>query len=619
MNSRLSYLREKTSNLTLSPGVYLMKDSKNEIIYIGKAKKLRNRVSSYFRENAEHNPKVQAMVNKVYDYDFIVTDSEFEALVLECSLIKQHKPRYNILLKDDKGYHYIHITDEEYPRIKCNTNTKAGGRYIGPYMSGTVVTETVNEVNKVFKLPTCSKQFPRDFCKQRPCLNFYIKNCMGVCAGNIDKEYYNKVINDAIEYIKSGSKNSIQALTAEMNQAAERLEFEKAAVLRDRIRAIQKSAEQQKIIINSSGSLDVIGDIAYNNGVCITVIKYRESKLYDKVTFDIKSADTDVLEQFLVQFYNKVEAVPEKIVVNKISESNAQLIEKFIRHRVLNNSRNIILRGATSEQEIKIVNLALNNSREQALLKLKSENSTDAVLLQLKSILGLNKIPEYIEAYDISNLGNQNIVAGQIVFEHGKPLRQAYRKYTLSSQMTQNDYKSMYDTIEKRIKRLLDSPSHSNWEDTNNWDKYNRHKPDLILLDGGKQHVATIKKLLLKYNLDIPVFGMIKNDKHKTKSLTNGSEEIDINNITNSAVFRLIEQIQNEVHKYTVEFMHKTYNKNTYRSELEQIKGIGEKKAQALLRHFKTIDGLRSASIEQLTQVSGISTELARQIYLYLH
>ena len=613
MNARLPYLRSKASKLGLLPGVYLMKNVRDEIIYIGKAKRLKNRVSSYFRDGAEHNPKVQSMVDHVFDFEFIVTASEFEALVLECSLIKQHKPKYNILLKDDKGYHYIHITDEEYPRIECTTDNKEGGRYLGPYMSAVVVKETVDEVNKVFKLPTCNKKFPQDFGKQRPCLNFQIKNCSGICNGYMNKTEYNRIINDAIDYIKTGSRDSIIALTEQMTTAANNLEFEKAAVLRDRIRAIQKSVEQQKVIINSANSMDVIGGAKYDNGVYITVVKYREAKLFDKLAFDINSADTDIIEQFIVQFYNSNE-IPNKILLSKVAFESQKALEDFLTHKSGNNiGRNRIME-ATSEQEKSLVQLAVNNSREYAVLKLKTMNSEQAALEQLRKILGLKAVPNYIEAFDISNLGNQSIVAGEVVFEGGKPLRQAYRKYSLTAQLLQNDYKSMNDVIEKRIQRLLDTS-----EQPNSWAQYNRRKPDLLLVDGGKQHVAVAKKVLEKYNIDIPVFGMVKDGKHKTKTLTTDTCELDINKITESAAFRLLEHIQNEVHRYSVEFMHKVHRQDITRSDLQNIHGVGQKKSDALLTHFKTIGNIREASIDELTQVDGISVRIAKQIYNYLH
>ena len=304
MNERLPYLREKTSKLTSSPGVYLMRNRESEIIYIGKAKNLKNRVTSYFRENPDHTPKVAAMVANVFDYDYIVVDSEYEALLLECSLIKQHKPKYNILLKDDKGYHYIRISDEDYPRITNVKNTKAGGTYLGPYMSGFITKEAVDEANRVFMLPTCRKRFPQDFRRERPCLNYHIKLCMGVCRGKIDKAAYNETVRQAVEFIRSGSAQSVERMEKEMNEAAENLEFEKAAMLRDRIAAVKKASEKQKIISRGVDSTDVIGIAEAYDGIVISVLMYREDRLYDKAVFDFGKTDSgeDILSAFLPQY-----------------------------------------------------------------------------------------------------------------------------------------------------------------------------------------------------------------------------------------------------------------------------------------------------------------------------
>ncbi|MDE6678221.1 MAG: excinuclease ABC subunit UvrC, partial [Ruminococcus sp.] len=301
MNTRLPYLREKTSRLTTSAGVYIMKDKNNNIIYIGKAKNLHRRVSSYFRENPDHTPKVSAMVSNVNDYDFIVTDSEYEALLLECSLIKQHKPKYNILLKDDKGYNYIRISDDEYPRITAEKNMLKSGTYSNPYTSGFVVKETVDEVNRVFRLPTCNKKFPQDFRKSRPCLNYHIKNCMGICTGKISKSEYSDVIKQAENFIKNGSTESIERMEKEMNEASENLDFEKALILRDRINAIKKASEKQNIIENGIKSADVIGIVIADNIAYISVLIYRENRLSDKIVFEMEKTENeeDILSVFM--------------------------------------------------------------------------------------------------------------------------------------------------------------------------------------------------------------------------------------------------------------------------------------------------------------------------------
>lgn len=300
MNTQLPYLREKTSKLTTSAGVYIMKDKNQNIIYIGKAKNLHRRVSSYFRENPDHTPKVAAMVSNVNDYDFIVTDSEYEALLLECSLIKQHQPKYNILLKDDKGYHYIRISDDEYPRITAEKNTLKSGTYSNPYTSGFVAKETADEVNSVFMLPTCNRKFPQDFRKSRPCLNYHIKKCMGICTGKISHSEYLSIIKQAENFIKNGSSESIERMEKEMNEAAENLDFEKAAVLRDRIASIRKSAEKQKILNTGIENADIIATAEFYDGIYISVLMYRNNRLYDKIVEEFgNSTDEDILSSIL--------------------------------------------------------------------------------------------------------------------------------------------------------------------------------------------------------------------------------------------------------------------------------------------------------------------------------
>ena len=330
-NPRLPVLREKTSKLTSSPGVYLMKNREGGIIYIGKAKNLKNRVTSYFRENPDHTPKVAAMVSNVYDYDYIVVDSEYEALLLECSLIKQHKPKYNILLKDDKGYHYIRISDEEYPRITNEKNTKQPGSYLGPYTSGFITKEAVSEANRVFMLPTCHKVFPRVFRKTRPCLNYHIKQCMGVCRGRISQEEYRKTIDQAVEFIKNGSAQSVERMEAEMNAAAEELDFEKAAMLRDRINAIRKAAEKQKIINSGVDSADVIGIAEFYGGLYISVLMYRGGRLYDKAVFEFGKPEPgeDILSSFMEQYYHGKDDIPRSVITDHIPE-DCQLIEELL-------------------------------------------------------------------------------------------------------------------------------------------------------------------------------------------------------------------------------------------------------------------------------------------------
>ena len=601
MNPRLPYLRNKTSRLTQSPGVYIMRNSENTIIYIGKAKNLHNRVSSYFRENPDHLPKVAAMVSNVYDYDFIVTDSEYEALVLECSLIKQHKPKYNILLKDDKGYHYIRISDGEYPRITTEKNTKQPGKYLGPYTSGSVTKEAVNEVNRVFMLPTCHKKFPQDFGKGRPCLNYHIKTCMGLCRGKISSQVYRDTVEQAIDFIKSGSAQSVERMEAEMNAAAEELDFEKAALLRDRIAAVKKAAEKQKIINSGVDSADVIGIAEYYAGIYISVLMYREDRLYDKAVFGFDKAESgeDILGSFMMQFYYGRNDIPKTVIIDHEPEDIGllnELMEKQSGHKV---TLHVPQRG----RQLELLRLAKNNSAEYAALKNDRTGKEVIALEQLAKSLGLAKPPKYIEAYDISNLSSELMVAGMVVFEDGRPLKRAYKRFTIKEQEQQNDYGSMQEVIRRRLMHII----------TGEGDEYFTRTPDLILLDGGKGHVHAIQPVLRELGLNIPLFGMVKDDKHRTRAIAAGGKEIQINSLR--AVFDLVTRIQDEVHRYSVSFMHSRHKKKTYSSELLTVKGIGEKKAEKILIKYKTKENLKQASPEELAVTAGVNTEIAMELW----
>lgn len=601
MNPRLPYLREKTSKLTASPGVYIMKNREGGIIYIGKAKNLKKRVTSYFRENPDHTPKVAAMVSKVHDYDFIVTDSEFEALVLECSLIKQHKPRYNILLKDDKGYSYIRVSDEEYPRITTEKNTAEKGKYLGPYTSSYITKEAVNEANRVFMLPTCRKKFPQDFRKERPCLNYHIKNCMGICRGRISTEEYRGIIDEAVEFIRSGSAASVERMEAEMNKAAEELEFEKAAMLRDRISAIKKASEKQKMVGSGVESADVIGIAEYNGGVYISVLMYRENRLYDKAVFDMEKSDSeeDILSTFMVQFYHGRSDIPRIIVVDHIP-AEEELIQELLENQA---KKSVKIHHAQRGRLLDLLKLAKSNSAEYAALKSNRTGKEVIALEQLAKCLGLANPPKIIEAYDISNLSSESMVAGMVVFEDGRPQKKAYKKFTIKEQQFQNDYGSMHEVLKRRLLHIVHQEG----------DEFFTRKPDLILLDGGTGHVHAVEPILKELGLDIPLFGMVKDDKHRTRAIATGGREIQINNL--QAAFNLVTKIQDEVHRFSVSFMHSKHKKKTYSSELLTVKGIGEKKAAKILMKFKTRDNLRKATVEELAVTAGISTETAKELW----
>ena len=603
MNERLPYLREKANKLPLTPGVYQMKDSGGKIIYIGKAKALKNRVTSYFRAIESHNPKTYRLVQNINDFDFIVTPTELDALVLEASLIKLHSPKYNILLKDDKGYNYIKISGEDYPKITYALQTDdKKAEYIGPYTSGYTVKQAVEEANKLFMLPTCTRKFPRDFGKERPCLNFHIGRCMGVCKGKISPEEYKKSVNQAISYIKNGSKQSIERLTKEMEEYAEKLEFEKAAKLRDRIAAIQKAELTQHIYSSKTTDYDIVAAAVNMDKCSVAVVKYRGGRLIDKENFFIgeENDSSQTREEFLVEYYSDKAEMPKEIYIDTEIEGK-ELLESYFTDRYKHKvSITVPKRGEGLTQ----VTLAKSNAEEYLSLRVGRTSKEIAALEDLKDILGLAKTPEIIESYDISNMGEETRVAGMVVFKNGRPFKQGYKKFNIKYVQGIDDYACMQEVVERRIRRYLDG------------DEGFAPLPDLILLDGGKGHVAAVKEILDKLNVQISLYGLVKDDKHRTRAIAKEGEEIQVN--SNKNVFTLITKIQDEVHRFSINFQRKQHKKKQYELELTRVRGIGEAKAMTLLKEYKTKKAMKEATAEQLAQTAKISKEVAEELYLFI-
>ncbi len=600
MNERLPFLQQKTSKLTVSPGVYLMKNKDGEIIYIGKAKNLKNRVTSYFRNNSNHTPKVHQMVENVHDYDFIVTDSEAEALILECSLIKQHKPKYNILLKDDKGYFYIRISDESYPRVTSEKNTQSKGEFFGPYTSNFIVTQTVDEVNKLFKLPTCKYNFEHKKTNTRPCLNFHINQCVGLCRNNITKEEYYEIIEQVKDYIKNGNESSVQKLQEQMQMASDNLDFEKAARIRDRIRAISKVGVKQKIFDNDLKSCDFVALSVSPNGACISVLKYRNGRLFDKLIFPFSKNEYDenLLENFLNMYYLSQDEVPKNIIVDEKQE-NTELLKKVISEKC---GHAVKFTYPQKGNLLKYVMMSKNNADEYLSINNDRTGKEIAALEELGKILGLSKPPEYIESYDISNLSSSSIVAGMIVFKNGRPYKKAYKRFSIKDSEMQNDYACMQEVLERRFNEYF-----------NGTDEGFKTKPDLILLDGGKGHVNAVMKVIKHYNLNVPVYGLVKDNKHRTRAIATNGGEISVSK--RSQAFVLMTKIQDEVHRYAISYMKSKHTKKSFSFELTKVKGIGEKKAQKLIIAYKTKEALKNATVEELALKAGVNINIANELY----
>lgn len=605
MNERLPYLREKTAKLTTSPGVYRMRDKSDTIIYIGKAKNLRNRVTSYFRENPDHTPKVAKMVSHVYDYDFIVTDSEYEALVLECSLIKQNQPKYNILLKDDKGYSFIKISEEEYPRITAEMQKSGKGTYLGPYTSAFVTKQAVEEANKVFSLPTCRRVFPRDFGKYRPCLNFHIKQCMGLCSGKISKDEYGKIVEQAVSYIKNGSEASVEMLTEQMNKAAEELDFELAAKLRDRISAIKRAADDQKIIAEDMRDTDIIAAAQNGENVCAAVLMYREGRLFDRGEYDLGDLDSaeNMLEDFVLQYYSNPKKIPREIITEE-ELPNADIVERLLREKC---GHAVTISSKKRGKGLRLIMMAKANANDSLAIKVGRTGKEIAALEALGKILGLPEPPKYIEAYDISNLGSSSMVAGMVVFENGRPLKKAYKKFSIKETAIQNDYASMREVLERRFKH---------YSDENETDEGFNRMPDLILLDGGKGQVNAVEPILREMGITVPLFGMVKDNNHRTRAIATSGAEISISGT--KAAFMLVTRIQDEVHRFSITYQRGKHRKQSQEMGITKIKGIGEKKAQKIFTAFKTREELKKASVEDIAKAAGVNTELAREIWEYV-
>lgn len=603
MFERLDYLREKSNKLPLHPGVYQMKDKNGNIIYIGKAKLLKNRVTSYFHAVEAHNAKTYKLVSNIYDFDFIVTETELDALVLEASLIKLHSPKYNILLKDDKGFNYIRISGGDYPRISHSfRKDDPNSSYIGPFTSGYTVKQTIEECNRIFKLPTCKKVFPRDFFKERPCLNCHIGRCMGVCQGKVSKEEYAAIISQALNYLKNGSKESVERLTKEMEAAAENLEFERAAQLRDRIAAIKRAAKAQSIESGRSISCDVFAVSQNMKLTSVAVVKYRSGKLIDKENYFIGDEYNEQLMrgEFLLQYYSSGREIPSEIYLDGDTEDNALLEEYFRKTAGRKVSINVPKRG----EGLVLTTLAKSNADEYLSLRVGRTSREITALQDLAKLLGLPKTPTLIESYDISNLGEQTRVAGMITYKNGRPYKAGYRRFNIKDVVGIDDYGCMQEVIRRRFGRYIDG------------DESFSELPDLILLDGGAGHVNAVREVLDEMGINVSLFGLVKDDKHRTRAISDGGGEIQIN--ANKSLFKLLTEIQDEVHRYSIDYQRKKHKQTQYELELTKIKGIGEKKALALLKKYKTKQGIREATVEELMETAKINRETAENLHLYI-
>ncbi|MBM6888215.1 excinuclease ABC subunit UvrC [Pseudoflavonifractor phocaeensis] len=596
-------LKEKAHALPLKPGVYIMQDKKNTVIYVGKAKALKNRVSQYFANLATHTEKTRAMVSQIDHFDVIVADSEFEALVLENSLIKRHQPRYNILLKDDKGYPYIRLTVKEpYPKFSlANRTAEDGARYFGPYGSRGNTQNIIDALRIALKLPSCNRKFPRDIGKERPCLNYHMGQCDGYCRTDMDQSRYREAIDQAVRLLEGKFQEVGDELKAEMELAAEELRFEKAAELRDRYRAIELLGKRQKVVAGSLADTDVVG---FHRGQatrsCFVVLHFVEGELaakdWDLIDTPMEEDTAEILSALVRQYYGGRGNLPRQILLPCELEDEVPLT------RMLSETAGRKVELVTPQRGAKmdLIRLANTNAVEEVERWTTREERQNKLLELLGNMLNLPAPPRRMESYDISNQGADDIVASMVVYVNAKPLKRDYRHFKLKDMDGPDDYASMDQVLRRRFQRYLDG------------DEKFADKPDLLLIDGGENHARVAVGVLRDLGLSIPVFGMVKDDRHRTRALvTPEGQEIGIQG--NQAIFSLIGQIQEETHRFAIEFHRQQQNQRVRGSVLDQIPGVGEKRRSELLKHFKSIKNIKAATLEQLQEA--VPRNTAQAVY----
>ena len=598
----LDTLREKANNLPLLPGVYIMLDEHGEVIYVGKAKKLKNRVSSYF--HGEHLPKVAAMVEKVRDFNVIVAGSEFEALVLENSLIKQHKPHYNILLKDDKGYPFIRLDmREEYPKMTlANRLGKDGARYFGPFGGRGQTYDIISTVSKALLLPDCARRFPRDIGKERPCLNYHMGSCAGWCLRDSSAEDYRKRMMQAALILEGKSKELTLELKSQMEQAAGELRFERAAELRDRLRAIEALTNRQRVIATAFADTDAIG-FCRGAKSCFAVLHFVDGSLVGKdveMMDEPLEDDSEAMSDLVRQYYTAHRGGWPKSILLPCEIDDREDMERLLSEA---SGRRIYIETPRRGERMRLIESAALNAREEIQRRTTAAQRRSKTLEWLQKALELRDFPGRIEAFDISNLGPTGIVAAMTVHVDGRPLKRDYRRFRIKDLDGTDDYASMYQAVYRRFSRYREG------------DEKFSSLPDLLLIDGGDAHAATAEKALADLGLEVPVFGMVKDDRHRTRALVNSSgHEIGIK--SNQAVFALVGSIQEETHRFAIEYQRSLRNE-AYASELDRIPGVGEKRRTDLIKYFKSVKAIRGASLEQLALV--VPKNTAAAIYAHFH
>ena len=599
-------LKEKAHSLPLKPGVYIMQDVKNTVIYVGKAKALKNRVSQYFQDSAAHTEKTRAMVSQIDHFDVIVADSESEALVLERALIKRHQPRNTIPLKDDKGYPYVRLTvNESYPRFSLvGKAAEDGARYFGPYGSRHATQALLTALRTALRLPSCGKKFPRDIGKERPCLNFHMGLCDGYCRPEVPRERHQQAIGQAVSLLEGRFKEVEEDLTARMEQAAQALRFEEAAELRDRIRAIQLLGSRQKVVASSLADTDVVG---FHRGAarsCFVVLHYVEGDLaakdMDLMETPMEDGEEEIVSSLVKQYYVGRSRLPRQILLP------CELEDEVPVARMLSEEagRRVHLITPQRGAKMDLIKLANQNAVEEVERATTREERQSKLVEALGRLLGLEQPPRRIESYDISNTGSDDMVASMVVYVNGRPCRRDYRHFKIRDLEGPNDYASMEQVLRRRFRRLLEG------------DEKFGEIPDLLLIDGGQEHTKVAARVLEELGLDIPAFGMVKDDRHRTRALTAADgREIGIQAIP--ALFALVGQIQEETHRFAIQFNRKQRTGRVQGSTLDQIPGVGEVRRAQLLKYFKSVKAVRAATPAQLEEA--VDKRTARAVYRHFH
>ncbi len=599
-------LKEKAHSLPLQPGVYIMMDKAGEVIYVGKSRALKNRVSQYFADLASHTGKTRAMVSQIDHFDYILADSEFEALVLENSLIKRHKPKYNILLKDDKGYPYIRLSvRDEYPRFSlASKSVDDGARYFGPYGSRGSSYEIIKTVSAALRLPTCKKKFPRDIGRERPCLNHHLGTCDGWCQPSMSAEEYQSRIRQAIRLLDGKFAQVEKELEEEMLRASAELRFENAAELRDRLQAIQLLGTRQKVVAGAGADTDVVGFYRGEAKSCFVVLHFLDGALADRDTellpTPMEEDEQDVVSALVSQYYGDRGNLPRQILLPCEVEGREALQQLLTQSA----GRKVELLVPQRGDKVRLVELAGKNAADEAERATTKEERQNRLMELLGSMMGLENTPHRFEAYDISNTGAADIVASMTVFVDGKPLKKDYRRFRLKDMTAPDDYASMEQVLTRRFRRYLEGD-----------EKFNT-LPDVLLMDGGLGQVHAAEAVLESMGLTVPVFGMVKDGRHRTRALVAGDgREIGIQ--SNQAIFSMIGRIQEETHRFAITYHRESHAKHTVASALEAIPGVGEARRKALMKHFKSVKNIRAASYEELCGV--VPKNAARAVYTHFH